>query len=306
MTQRLAMCVLGAVALFGAVDAEAKVKVVATVSDLGVIAREVGGSLVDVEILSKPTQDPHFVDAKPSLVLDVARADLLLLVGMDMEVGWLPALLTGSRNSKVQPGQPGYLDCSSLVTPMEVPTQKLDRSMGDIHPGGNPHYSKDPRNGAALAHGIAARLAQIDPANAAKYQANAKQFEGALNQKIGEWQQRLAPFKGTPVVTYHKSWIYFVDFAGLTEVAFVEPKPGLQPSAAHVAAVMRVIKQRGVPLILQEEWYSAQTSQLLARKTGATLVRVAGMASERDTYAEAMGKIVDAVADALEKKKGGK
>lgn len=292
MTRRSAVLGTLVVAMLVASGAQAKVRVVATVSDLGVIAREVGGDLVQVDILSKPTQDPHFVDAKPSLVLTVSRAQLLLLNGMELEIGWLPALLTSSRNAGVQPGNAGYLDCSALVTPREVPTQKLDRSMGDIHPGGNPHYSKDPRNAAAIADGIASRLAQLDPANAAKYQANAKKFSENLAAKIAEWKQQLAPYQGTPVVAYHKSWIYFTDFAKLVEVAFVEPKPGLQPSAAHVAAVMQVIRKQNVPIILQEEWYSAQTSELLASKTGAVLVRVPGMANENDTYAEAMGKIV--------------
>ncbi len=303
MMRRFAALAVVAGTMFAGAPAFAKVKVVATVSDLGVIAKEIGGDEVEVDVLSKPTQDPHYVDAKPSLVLQLSRAKLLLLNGMDLEIGWLPALLTGSRNPGVQKGNAGYLDCSTLVTPKEVPTQKLDRSMGDIHPGGNPHYTKDPRNGVLVGKGIAARLAELDPSHAALYQANAKKFEDGLNAKIAEWDKALAPFKGTPVVTYHKSWIYFTDWAGLTEVAFVEPKPGLQPSAGHVAPVMQVIRARQVPIILQEEWYSAQTSQLLAAKTGAVLVRTPGMANENEKYSDSVGRAVKAVVDALASKK---
>lgn len=280
-------------------SAQAKVKVVATLTDLGEIAREVGGDQVDVTVLARSTQDPHYVDAKPSLVLDLAHANLLVLNGMELEVGWLPALLTASRNGEIQVGNPGYLDCSTLIQPKEVPMQKLDRSMGDIHPGGNPHYTKDPENGIKVAEGIAQRLSQLDEKHAALYRANADKFEAALKAKLAQWEKQVAPYKGTPVVTYHKSWIYFVDFAGLTEVAFIEPKPGIPPNPAHVANVLGVIKSRNVPIILQESWYSAATSELLARNSNATLVRVSGMTPENGTYIGEMDTIVNAVVNAL-------
>ncbi|MFZ5472162.1 MAG: metal ABC transporter substrate-binding protein [Myxococcota bacterium] len=278
---------------------EAKVNVVATVSDLGVIAREVGGEHVNVSILAKATQDPHFVDAKPSLVVMLSRADLLLLAGMDLEIGWLPVLLTGSRNGKIQPGTSGYLDASTLVAPKEVPLAKLDRSMGDVHPGGNPHYTKDPRNALLVAKGIAERLSALDPEHRAAYLSQAKAFSEHLEGRIAQWEKALAPFKGTPVVAYHKSWIYFVDFAGLEEVAFVEPKPGLPPSTGHVAQVLQVIRARKVPLILQEEWYPASTSELLAHNSGAKLVRVPGMAGESQRYSAHLEAVVTAVVQAL-------
>lgn len=280
-------------------SAQAKVKVVATLTDLGEIAKEVGGDQVDVTVLARSTQDPHYVDAKPSLVLDLAHANLLVLNGMELEVGWLPALLTASRNGEIQVGNPGYLDCSTLIQPKEVPMQKLDRSMGDIHPGGNPHYTKDPENGIKVAEGIAQRLSQLDEKHAALYRANADKFEAALKAKLAQWEKQVAPYKGTPVVTYHKSWIYFVDFAGLTEVAFIEPKPGIPPNPAHVANVLGVIKSRNVPIILQESWYSAATSELLARNSNATLVRVSGMTPENGTYIGEMDTIVNAVVNAL-------
>jgi zinc/manganese transport system substrate-binding protein len=271
------------------------------VGDLGAITRAVGGDQVEVTLLALPTQDPHFVDARPSLVVKLSRADLLISNGMDLEVGWLPALQLGARNPAVQVGGNGFLDASTLITPKEVPQQKLERSMGDIHPGGNPHYSKDPRNGALLARGIAARLAQLDPENAARYQANLEKFQSELSARVAAWEKAFAPYKGTPVVTYHRSWFYFTSWAGLTEVAYVEPKPGLQPNPTHVANVLGVIKGRKAALILQEEWYSPATSELLARNTGATLVRVPGMAAPDKSYIETMGTVMDGVLAALAK-----
>lgn len=293
---------LGLVLLFAA-TAQAKVKVVATLTDLGALAQAVGGGEVQVEVLARSTQDPHFVDARPNLVLSLARADLLLLNGLDLEAGWLPALLTTSRNAAIQPGGAGHLDCSTLVTPKEVPLQKVDRSMGDIHPGGNPHYTKDPRNGLLLAEGIARRLSELDPAHAAVYQAGLRKLQEALRQKIAAWEQALAPYRGTDVVAYHKSWIYFTDWAGLDAVAFVEPKPGIPPNPAHVARVLGVIRKRNVPLILQETWYPSATSELLAKNSGVTLVRIPGMAPEGKTYLEGMEALVGEVVKALAARK---
>ncbi len=298
MKRALVACAL----LFGA-TALAKVKVVASVADLAALARAVGGDQVEVQVLAKATQDPHFVDPRPSLVVTLSRADLLVLTGMDLEVGWLPSLLTGSRNGKLQKGEPGYLDASTLVTPKELPTQKLDRSMGDIHPGGNPHYLKDPGNGVLVARGLAARLAELDPPHAELFRANAKAFEDRLNARIAEWMKALAPFRGTPVVPYHKSWIYFTEWAGLTEVAFVEPKPGLPPSSGQVAKVLGVIVARKVPLLLQEEWYSSNTTELLASKGNAALVRVPGMPGEGQAFEDYFGGVVAEVVKALGSRK---
>ncbi|MHB8877327.1 MAG: metal ABC transporter substrate-binding protein [Myxococcaceae bacterium] len=289
----LAVCLVPSLGL-------AKMRVVATVGDLGAIAREVGGEQTTVEVLAKASQDPHFVDAKPSLVLSLSRADLLLYMGIDLEIGWLPTLVTGSRNPEVQSGQPGNLDCSTLINPLEVPQQKLDRSMGDIHPGGNPHYTLDPRAALRVAKGIAARLGQLDPEHAGDYAKNLARFEKELSGQIAAWQAALAPFKGTEAVAYHKSWIYFAEFAGLHEVAFVEPKPGLPPSSGHVAKVLQIIRARKVKLILQEDWYQHTTSELLANKGGAKLVRVKGMTPDGQRYAEHIDEVVRAMVAALE------
>lgn len=285
--------------LLAALPAQAKLKIVATVGDLGAIAREVGGQEAEVIVLAKPTQDPHYVDAKPSLVLDLSRANLLLFMGLDLEIGWLPVLLTSSRNGSVQPGAPGYLDCSTLIEPKEVPLQKLDRSMGDIHPGGNPHYTTDPRNGIRIARAVAERMAELDSDHAEMFLRNAEKFEQAMTARIAAWDKRLAPYRGTPMVTYHKSWIYFAEWSGLEMVAFIEPKPGIPPNPAHVTNVLRIITTRKVPLILQEDWYSSQTSELLARNSGAKLARVQGVSGEKESYADHLDKIVSAVVNAL-------
>lgn len=263
-----------------------RLKVVTTVTDLGGIARAVGGKHVDVVVLANPGQDPHFVDAKPSLVLDLARADAVMLLGMDLEVGWLPTLLTASRNSKIQLGAGGYIDCSVFIAPREIPAHKVDRSMGDIHPGGNPHYSRDPRNAVLLARGMAQRLAKLDPEHAEAFAAAATVFNKGLTEKAAQWKKQLAPYQGEGVVTYHKSWGYFLDWAGLSEVGFIEPKPGIPPNPSSVAELLSLMKAKKVQLILQETWYPAATAQLLSGHSGAKLVRVPGSPARDQGYVE--------------------
>lgn len=208
--------------------ASAEVRVVATIPDFGAIAKEVGGSHVSVQALVRPTQDPHYVDAKPSLMLDLNKADMLLVAGMDLEAGWLPPLMTGARNGKIQRGAIGYVDCSTLIPPMQV--RAPDRSQGDIHPGGNPHYWTDPRNGVRMARGIGKQLAKIDPDNADAYKAGVDAFVQRMNARMADWRKRLKPFQGTKVVVYHESWVYFLDFAGFVQAGELEPKPGIHPN----------------------------------------------------------------------------
>ncbi|MBM4378537.1 MAG: zinc ABC transporter substrate-binding protein [Deltaproteobacteria bacterium] len=288
----LLTCLLAAPAL-------AKVQVVATITDLGSLAAEAGGDLVEVTTLARSTQDPHFVDARHSLVLGLSKADLLVHVGMEMETGWLPTLLTSSRNGRIQVGAPGNLNCATLIQPLEVPAEKIERAMGDIHPGGNPHYTKDPRNAVPLVRGMAARLAAVDPDHAATYQQNAARFEARLREKLSGWEAALRPFRGTTVITFHRSWSYLSAWAGFEQVAFMEPKPGLPPSAQHVAQVLITARARKVPLVLQEDWYSAQASELVAQKSGARLVRVPGMVPEGQGYLDYVDRLVAAVTAAL-------
>ncbi len=294
-----------AIALFvmlgAAPAAGAKLKVAATVPDLAAIARAVGGARAQVYSLTLPTQDPHFVDARPHLALKLNRADLLLVVGLQLEVGWLPTLLTGARNPKILKGSGGYLDCSSVARLKEVPRVKVDRSMGDVHPGGNPHYLIDPDNAARVARAVARRMGKRDPAGAKVYAANAARFVKALRLAQRRWAAALKPIKGTAVVPYHRSWIYFTDAMGLEVVAHLEPKPGIPPNAAHVLRVIRAMRARKVPLMLQEEYYPDRTAKLIAAKAGAKLLVLPGGArlGKGETYLTRMDSMVKKLLAAL-------
>ncbi|MGD8859327.1 MAG: zinc ABC transporter substrate-binding protein [Myxococcales bacterium] len=254
--------------------AAADLKVVASTPDLAALARSVGGEHVEVTALSLHTQDPHFVDARPHLALKLARADLLLVVGLDLEIGWLPTLQTGSRNGDIQIGSAGYLDCSRFVERLQVPTVKVERSMGDIHPGGNPHYMFDPRRAVEVANGIGARMAKLDPEHAADYRAGAERVAKSLEAKIGKWEQRLAKLRGQPVVSYHQSFVYLADWLGLEVVARIEPKPGIPPNPRHIAHVLTTARARGVKLILQESFYPRNATRAVAERSGARVVTV--------------------------------
>jgi zinc/manganese transport system substrate-binding protein len=252
--------------------ADAGVNVVATVPTLASVAKEIVGENGKVTSLSVHTQDPHFVDARPNLALDLARADLLLLTGLELELGWLPTLLVGSRNSKIQPGSTGYLDCSQHVRLLQIPTAPVDRSMGDIHPGGNPHYHIDPRAMRSLAPAVAERLAKLDPTNASTYTANAQRFVATLDQKIPQWEAQAASLKGDKVIDFHRSWPYAADWLGFQIVEDIEPKPGIPPTPKHILHVLEVAQTQQVGLILQESWFPSTVSQTVADKSGAKLV----------------------------------
>ena len=256
--------------------AEAKLQIVTSHADLAAISKAVGGDRVAVTNLCEPTQDPHFVDARPNLMLAINRADLVIVVGLELEVGWLPSLLTGARNPKVLPGQDGYLDTSAFVKRREIPKGTVDRSQGDIHPGGNPHFSRDPRSGIAIASGIARRLGRLDPDGASAYRRGYARFERELDVAMKRWANQLAPHKGTELVGYHKSWTYFAEWLGLKIDLFVEPKPGIPPHPAHVASLLKLMRARKVKAILQEEYYPDRTARLLATKTGAKLLKMPG------------------------------
>jgi zinc/manganese transport system substrate-binding protein len=281
--------------------ARADLAVVATVPDLAALARELGGAHARVSALSLATQDPHWVDPRPSATLELNRADLLLAVGMELEIGWLPKLQTGARNPRVQTGGRGYLECAALVKALDVPAGRVDRSMGDLHPSGNPHYLHDPRQALVCARGIAARMAELDPGNAAAYRENLAGFERRLEARRALWEKRLAPYRGAAIITYHKSWVYLTQWLGLVEVAQLEPKPGIQPAPTHVAQVIRLGKERGVKVLLQESYYPANAGTLAAKQIGARLLALPGGADFRagQGYIERMDALVDQLEQAL-------
>jgi zinc/manganese transport system substrate-binding protein len=303
MARAPALVALGAflLALGGrASPAHAELQVVATVPALAAIAREVAGANARVKSLTRSSQDPHFVDARPSLALDLNRADLLLTVGLELEVGWLPTLVSGARNGKILPGSHGYLDCSRFVELLEVHTQPVNRSMGDIHPSGNPHYLSDPRAAALVAKGIAARLGDLDPAHQAAYQAGLTGFLGRLTVARAAWEKRLEPLRGMPIIEYHRTGVYLASWIGLVEVGYLEPKPGIPPNPSHVAHLLQLTRQRHVRAVVQEEYYPDATSRLIAQQIPATLVRVPGGPDFQagQTYRDYIQRLVDLLVSA--------
>ncbi|MBI5479995.1 MAG: zinc ABC transporter substrate-binding protein [Deltaproteobacteria bacterium] len=286
--------------LVGASRADAKVRVVTSIETLAALTRAVGGELVEVQALGKGYSDPHFVEPKLSLVSVLNRADLLAYVGLDLEVGWLPGLVTQSRNPRIQPGQPGTLDCSTAIPVQDVPTQKVDRSMGDIHPRGNPHYWIPPDNAVRIAQEIARRLTLIDAGHGAAYNANLKQLRAQVAARLPGWNDLAAKVRGQKVVTYHKSWTYLSSWVGLQEVGYVEPKPGVPPSPQHLANLIALMKREGVRLVLVEMFYSRRTADLVANKAGARLL---SMPSDVGAfpYITDYFKLVDAVLQTLTK-----
>lgn len=264
--------VISAAVLFAAAPAQAALNVVTTTQDLASIAQEVGGDKIKVTPLAKGYQDPHFVEAKPSFVLTLNRADLLIVVGRDLESGWLPPLITQSRNARIQPGSNGYLDPSPTARILELPTGTITRAMGDVHPLGNPHYWLDPENGRRIAAAIKDRLSQLDSANAAYYAQREADFGRRLNEAQQRWKAQMAPYKGLKVVTYHRSWANFIEGFGLEVIGYVEPKPGIPPTPQHTLDVINAMKAQNVKLILVEPYFDLKTPNSIAEKTGARVV----------------------------------
>jgi zinc/manganese transport system substrate-binding protein len=260
----LLIAVLG----FAAAPARAELNVVTATQDLAAIATEVGGNRIKVTPLAKGYQDPHFVEAKPSFVLTLNKADLLIVVGRDLEIGWLPPLITQSRNAKIQPGAAGYLDPSHNAKILELPTGQITRAMGDVHPLGNPHYWLDPENGKRIGQAIAAKLSELDGANAAYYKQREQDFESRVTVAIQRWKAQMAPYKGMKVITYHRSWANFADAFGLDVIGYVEPKPGIPPTPQHTLDVINAMKAQGVKIILVEPYFDLKTPKSIGANTG--------------------------------------
>ena len=248
--------------------AAAQLKVVTSTTDLADIAAEVGGNKVNVRHIGEGYQDPHFIEAKPSFVLQLRNADVWAFVGLDLEVGWMPLLLDGARNPKVRPGGAGYVDVSRAIPLLDVPRGAVDRSQGDVHARGNPHYWLDPENGRRIARLFRMKFTQLDPKNAAAYDANTKAFEAKLAAAERAWQPQLAAIRGKPVVAWHTSWRYLANYTKMNIVGFMEPKPGVPPSPSHLAGLIATIKRTGARVIIMEPFYSRKTADFVASKTG--------------------------------------
>jgi zinc/manganese transport system substrate-binding protein len=252
--------------------AQSKLNVVTTTEDLAAIAREVGGDHITVDSIAKGYQDPHFVEAKPSFILKLQKADLLILVGRDLEIGWLPPLIQQSRNSKVQVGADGYLDASLQAHILEIPQGQVTRAEGDVHPLGNPHYWLDPENGKIIAREIFDKFVRFRPNERTYFEQRLNDFVSRLNDAEKRWVDLMAPYKGTKVVTYHRSYSNFAERFGLNIVGYVEPKPGIPPTPQHTLDLINEMKRGNVKVVLVEPYFDLKTPNSIGRETGAEVL----------------------------------
>jgi zinc/manganese transport system substrate-binding protein len=278
MTTHIRLSILAAAAAVALLPARgaAKLKVVTTTEGLASIAREVGGDRVEVTSLSRGIQDPHFVDANPTLTVKLRSADLLVDVGLDLEIGWLPPLVNQSRNPDIQPSGRRRFTASQVVPVLDVPRGPVDRSMGDLHPAGNPHFMSDPRRVAKVAEGLSQRLAQLDPGGAATFQTRLADFQARLSAAEARWHAALAPAKGKRIVTHHNSLTYFTDWAGLVVAGYLEPRPGTVPPPSHLAELVGVVRAQEVRAILVEAYYDLRSAEVVAKRAQAKVLAIPG------------------------------
>jgi zinc/manganese transport system substrate-binding protein len=277
MTRRLFLLLLALVALLPAdAGAARKLRIVATIPDLADITKQVAGDLVDVTSIATGVENIHNVPMKPSFAVVLNRADAVMLLGLEAEHAFLPALLEASRNPKIQRDTAGYIDTSIYVRPLEVPT-RLDRSLGDIHPMGNPHFNLDPGNGKNVVRAIVEGLSRLDAANAATYKKNGDAYVARLEDAIGRWQREAAPLKGKKFVTYHPDFIYFAERFGMVQFGTIEIRPGVDPTPAHIADLIEKMRQAKVDFVIRELHYPAGLAATVAQSTGAKLVELPSM-----------------------------
>jgi ABC-type Zn uptake system ZnuABC Zn-binding protein ZnuA len=253
-------------------QAASKLNVIGSTEDLAALAREVGGDRVNVDSIARGYQDPHFVEPKPSFLLKLTKADLLIVVGLQLEIGWLPPLITQSRNAKVQVSGKGYLDASNSAQILEKPTGQVTRAMGDVHPLGNPHYWLDPDNGRRIAKAIADKMSELQPSDTAYFSQRYADFDKRLSAAEKGWEAKMAPFKGRKVITYHRSWPNFCERFGMDVVDYVEPKPGIPPTPSHTLEVINTMKRDNIKLILVEPYFDLRTPNSIASAVGGQVV----------------------------------
>ncbi len=282
-----------------------KLTVVATTPDLASLAKVIGGDAVEVKALAKPTEDPHYVDAKPSHIVTLNRADVLIEGGAELELGWLPPLLESARNAKIAAGAPGRIVASQGIRMLEVPTT-FDRSKGDVHPFGNPHFLLDPLNVKLVVAQMAEHFALVDPKAADLFKTNLRTFDAALDLKLAAWQKQLAPYRGAKIVTYHQDFVYLAKRFNLDVVATLEPKPGISPSPAHLAKVIATMKAANARVILVQPYQNRRTAETVARQTDAVVLDIGqqpGALRNTDTYFALMDYMVGTLATALREQK---
>jgi ABC-type Zn uptake system ZnuABC Zn-binding protein ZnuA len=254
------------------VQAAGKIQIVTATSDLAALAQEVGGDRVEVESIARGYQDPHFVEAKPSFLLKLRKADLLIVVGLELEIGWLPPLINQSGNPRIQVAAPGYFDASRFAEILEIPKGIVTRAEGDVHPLGNPHYWLDPANGQRIAKGIADKLSEMRPADATYFEQRYQAFTKRLQEEDQKWVAEMKPYAGRKVVTYHRSWPNFAKHFDLDVVGYVEPRPGIPPTPSHTLELIQMMKRENIKVIMVEPYFDLKTPKAIARDTGAQVV----------------------------------
>jgi ABC-type Zn uptake system ZnuABC Zn-binding protein ZnuA len=294
--------------VLAAAPAMADLKVATSLTDLANVAQYVGGKHVQAQSLCRGFEDPHFVPAKPSLMKAIQHADVFISTGLELDAGWLPLVLPGSRNPKIQHGAKGFVDASQGVEVLEKPSGTVSRAAGDVHPFGNPHYYADPKNLEVVADHLAQVFSDLDPANAADYAANAKAFDAKMETSLAKWQKQMEPYKGIPIVTYHPNFVYFADRFGLKLFGTVEPKPGIPPSPHYVNDLAESMKKAGVKVVLYQPYYNADACNQVAKRAGGVAVEIAteagGVPGTDDVFSK-FDTLVSSVAGALSGKPGG-
>jgi len=280
--------------LFIALPATGALNVFACEPEWGALAQELGGDKVSVYSATTALQDPHRVEARPSLIARIRSADLLVCSGSELEIGWIPLLLTQSGNPRIQLGSPGYFEASQHVVRLEIP-KVIDRALGDIHPGGNPHVHTDPRNITRIAPVLMERMAQIDPANADSYRSRGKSFLERWQTAIARWEQQAAPLKGVPIVVYHKDFSYFINWTGMREAGSLEPKPGLPPTPAHLADLLDRMKIQPAKVIVYSPYNSPQAAEFLSSRTSIPAVMVPFTVGGTDKAKDLFGLFDDTI-----------
>ena len=304
MNRKLLIWTLGSMLAAGSARAQPKLNVITTTEDLAAIAREVGGDRVTVESIARGYQDPHFVEAKPSFILKLQKADLLIVVGRELEIGWLPPLVQQSRNGKIQPNAEGYLDASLGAQILEIPTGTITRARGDVHPLGNPHYWMDPENGKRIAKEIADAFDRQRPGNKAFFDQRLGDFTTRLDAAEKKWLALMAPYKGAKVVTYHRSFPNFAERFGLEIVGYVEPRPGIPPTPQHTLDLITEMKRQNVKVMLIEPYFDLKTPTAIGRETGARVLVMppsVGGVKETSDYFALFDYNINLLVDALKK-----
>jgi zinc/manganese transport system substrate-binding protein len=298
MNRNIAAALLAAACTWLTLPAQAALRVLACEPEWGALTVELGGNLVDVSVATGALQDPHQIQAKPSLIARARNADLLVCTGAELEIGWLPILLQQSGNARLQAGQPGNFAAADFVRKLDVPAQ-LDRAQGDVHAAGNPHIQTDPRNIALVATALGQRLQQVDPAHAAEYAQRLADFTRRWQVAMARWAAQAAPLKGRAVVSQHKAFVYLYDWLGMKEVAVLEPKPGVEPSASHLQAVLATLKGTPARLVLYAAYQDPRPSEWLSKNAGVAAVKIPFTVGGSDAAKDLFGLFDDTLARLL-------